>query len=233
MHKTIDEAMVGLAEWKNNRKDVVESLSKSIAYKPTFEAGYLSEAILYRFIELAESTYELYKSNFLIGAVVTARSAHETLAVLWYLNIKLEHLVNTKNIDHFTETMKRLLMGWTKDEQFPERVNVLTMVDSVDKSLQLGFRRNYDMLSEYAHPNYSGTFGAYAKYEDHFKVSFGCYPRNKYILEKHIENTLIICVSMLDFIQEKLELNYFAALDVCIELQEQGKVKEAYNKVAE
>ncbi|MCP3941546.1 MAG: hypothetical protein GY710_08705 [Desulfobacteraceae bacterium] len=56
MYKNIEQAMAGLSVWKKHRRTVVKSLSNNLAYKPTFEADYLREALMYRFIELIESS---------------------------------------------------------------------------------------------------------------------------------------------------------------------------------
>jgi len=227
VYKNIEEAMVGLSVWKNHRRTIVKPLSKNLAYKPTFEADYLREATMYRFIELIESSHTLYKAGLLVGSVVSARSAYETLAVMWYLNSKLSHLVKTKDLKHFSERMRSLILGWSKDEEFPEKTNVLTCIKSVDKELEGKFGRHYDMLSEYAHPNYSGTFGAYAEpNHETVEVVFGNYPRSEKTLNSHIENTIIISVSMLDTIQEDYESIINQALDVCVDLHQKGKLKK-------
>ncbi len=82
-------------------------------------------------------------------------------------------------------------------------------------------------ISEYAHPNYSGTFGAYANpNHETLEVVFGSYPRSENTLRSHIENTIIISVSMLDNIQENFENTINDALDICVELHQSGKLKE-------
>jgi hypothetical protein len=219
VYNDIDEAMLGLSVWKNNLRTSVNPISKNIAYKPTFDADYYRESVLYRFIELTESAYLLYKSNLLVGAVVSARAAQEALAVAWFVNSKLEHLTKTKDLSHFSEIMRRLIVGWSND--------VFKCIDSVDKTMEGKFRRHYEMLCEYSHPNYNGTFGAYgAPNHETLEVTLGNYPRSSETLKSHIESTLIICVSLLDSIQEKYEAVINSALDVCHELHEQGKLKE-------
>lgn len=219
--------MEGLAIWKMHRRSVVVRLSKNIAYKPTFEADYFREAALYRFIELTESSYSLYKSNLLVGSIVAARAAQETVAVLWFINSKLEHLSKTKDIAHFTNTIKRLTLGWSNTDDLPEKINVFTCIDSVDKHLDGKFRRHYEMLSEYAHPNYSGTFGAYGDpNHETCEVHLGNYPRAKENLLALIELTTCICVGLLDSIQENYEVVINEALHACHTLHESGKLKE-------
>jgi hypothetical protein len=227
MYNDIDEAMLGLSDWKKNLRTSVNPISKYIAYKPTFNADVYRESVLYRFIELTESAYMLYRSNLLVGAVVSARAAQETLAVAWFVNTKLEHLAKTKDLSHFSETMNRLIVGWSNDEELPEKINVFTCIDSVDKTMKGKFRKHYEMLSEYAHPNYNGTFGAYGdpNHETN-EVTLGNYPRSSGALKSHIESTLVLCISLLDSIQEKYEVVINSALDVCLDLHEQGKLKE-------
>ncbi|WP_096086292.1 hypothetical protein [Agaribacterium haliotis] len=227
MYNDIEEAMLGLSVWKKHLRASVNPISKNIACKPAFDADYYREAVLYRFVELTESAYSLYKSNFLVGAVTVARASQETLAVAWFINSKLEHLTKTKDLSHFSEIMKRLIVGWSNDEEFPEKINVFKCIDSVDKVMEGKFRRHYEMLCEYAHPNYSGTFGAYGKpNHERLEVTLGNYPRSKDTLKKHIESTLIICVSLLDSIQEEYESVINSALDICFDLHKEGKLKE-------
>ncbi|WP_447076943.1 hypothetical protein [Vibrio alginolyticus] len=227
MYNNIDEAMLGLSVWKKHLRTSVNPISKNIAYKPTFDADYYRESVLYRFIELTESAYVLYEKNLLVGSVVSARAAQETLAVAWFINSKLEHLTKTKDLNHFSEIMKRLIVGWSNDEEFPEKINVFKCIDLVDKVMEGKFRRHYEMLCEYAHPNYSGTFGAYgAPNHKTLEVTFGGYPRSSETLKSHIESTLIICISLLDSIQEKYEAVINSALDVCHELHENGTLKD-------
>jgi len=223
----IDEAIQVLSVWKKQRKKLVKPLSKNIAYKPTFDVEYIREAVLYRFIELAESSYQLYRSNLLVGAIVSARAAQETLAVVWFINTKLEHLSKTKELAHFRTTFERLLVGWSNNDEFPDKINVLTCIDSVDKSMEGMFRKHYETLCEYSHPNYSGTFGAYGMpNQDTLEVILGQYPRSEERLKKIIESSIMIFVSLLDSIQENYEEAVNSALNVCLELHEQGKLEE-------
>jgi len=231
VYNNIEEAMLGLDVWKRHRKVSIAPLAKNLAYKPTFDTDIYREAAFYRFIELTESTYSLYESNLLIGAITTARAAYETLAVLWFINTKLEHLTKTKDISHFLEITHRLMLGWSNDEEFPEKINVLKCADAVDKVFEGRFRRHYEMLCEYAHPNNSGTFGSYAD-PNHstLEVKFGSYPRNKETLKKNIQSTVVISMEMLNHVQQDYEKIINEALDTCQELHEQGKLKDAYNE---
>lgn len=227
MYKNVEQAMKGLAVWKERRHETVKPLAKNIAIKPTFEADYLREAALHRFIELIESSYVLYRSNHFIGAVITARGAYETLALIWYINSKLTHLAETKDLKHFSERMRSLILGWSDDDEFPNKTNILTCIRAVDKELDGRFGRHYAMLSEYTHPNYCGTFGAYALADkETLEVQLGGNPRSMSTLKVHIENTITLSVAMLDNVQESYEKVINDALDVCLDLHEKGLLKQ-------
>ena len=72
------------------------------------------------------------------------------------------------------------------------------------------------MLSEYAHPNRNGTLGSYGKpNHETLEVTFGKYLRNEKTLKKHVENTLILSIEVLEFIEEKYNKLIHSALEVC------------------
>ena len=231
MYDTLDEAMQDLGEWKNKRKSTIKPQVKNLAYRPTFNTDCHREAVFLRFIELAESTFKLYEENLLVGAIVTARSAQETFAVMWYINAQLEHLSRTNNIARFLKKMNRLSLGWSNDKDFPEKINILDCIDSVDKVMEGQFRSHYDLLSEYAHPNYSGTLSVYTKPDhDTLKVEFGSYPRPVERLKNVIEETLIISISLLTSIQRTYDTALKSALEVCIVLHDNDELHDIFYK---
>jgi hypothetical protein len=233
MYNSIEEAMLGLSVWKKYRKKEKSPLEKNLAYKPTYEADYYREAVFYRFIELTEASFELYKQGHLISSVILARSAQETVSVLWYINEKLKYVVKEKDLTHFSKTMYKLILGYKGDDLFPEKVNVLTMIQCVDKTLEGRFSELYDTLSEYAHPNHSGTMAVYAKTDiDNLSVTFGKYQRSEEHLRSMIESALNLNISLLDHIQETYEEYINQVLDICIDLHQSGSLKEQISRDA-
>ncbi len=53
------------------------------------------------------------------------------------------------------------LFGSRNNPDLPEATNILNAVDRVAKHVP-HFRENYDRLSEFVHPNYTGTFQTFA-----------------------------------------------------------------------
>lgn len=227
MYKNIEEAMIALSVWKRHLRKTVKPLAKDIVYKPTFHADVYRESAMYRFIELMESAYSLYKSNLLVGGIVVVRAAQETLAVIWYVNTKLKYLSETKDVKHFSERVRSLTVGWSKeDDDLPKMLNVMTCIKSVDKEMEGKFSRHYDMLSEYSHPNYSGTYGSYANSNhETLEVNFDQYQKSEKALSNCLEDSIILFVSYLDVVQETYEKVINEALDVCRELHEKGELK--------
>ena len=55
-------------------------------------------------------------------------------------------------------------MGHKNEPTGPLAVNVMTFVDRVEKDVP-GFRQQYDLLSEFCHPNWRGTAGFFSVFD--------------------------------------------------------------------
>ena len=58
--------------------------------------------------------------------------------------------------------MKLVLGSRIDTDGTPSAISVLTFVDRVEKDVE-GFRHQYDLLCEFAHPNWAGTALLYSK----------------------------------------------------------------------
>jgi hypothetical protein len=222
----LDDARAAISAWKELRKKRVEPACRFLVYKPPFELEYFKEAVLYRFIELADATFALLDVSNFLGAVVTVRSLQETLSVMWYINEVCLYAITNKELTNFTEKMNRLMLGWKDDDEFPDSLNVLTLIDKVDKKIP-GYRKHYDILSEYVHPNWHGTMGLFAKTGGkELKVEFGRYIMGKNVVVKHIETALITSIDLLSFIQNEYEEIVTKVIDLCHDINEKGELKK-------
>lgn len=122
------------------------------------------EPLLYRMTELAELACHLYEVKKLVSAFILTRSAMETAAMLFFLQKKIRAVVDSGDVAHVDQSLMKMLFG-SKDNKGPlEGYNILTAIECVDKEMP-HFSESYASLSEFAHPNWSGTKGAYAKYD--------------------------------------------------------------------
>ena len=223
--KNMYDARAALRGWKDLRKHKIEPVSNCLVYKPTFELEYFKESVLYRFIELADATFYLLDVDNFLGAVVTVRGLQETFSVMWYINELCLYAVKHKELKHFNDQIKRLMLGSRDDKEFPKLINVLTLIDKVEKLLP-GYRKHYDILSEYVHPNWHGTMGLFGKTGGKdLKVEFGRYIRGKKTIVKHIEIALINSIDLLSYLQNEYEDIVKKVADICHDVYEKGELK--------
>lgn len=78
--------------------------------------------------------------------------------MMWYMHEECAKAVESKNLKNFTTTMNKLMVGFKVDDEelFPDPVHVNDALRMVGKTLPDYFRW-YEILCEFAHPNWSGT----------------------------------------------------------------------------
>ena len=106
--------------------------------------------------ELAGAAILHFERNELAAALVLTRSAAECSAATWYLMEIVEDFNSDGTLELLDERAEKLLLGFKDNPEMPSAINVLTMFDRANKTVP-GIKRNYEALSEYAHPNWSGT----------------------------------------------------------------------------
>jgi hypothetical protein len=116
------------------------------------------EALAWRFVDLCRGAVMAYREEYLASAATLTRAAFETTAALWHLHAKVESVVETGTIGDMETYLKRLLLGNRTVANTREAINVITFVEKMDKKYK-GTLRQYNELSEFAHPNWAGTLG--------------------------------------------------------------------------
>ncbi len=125
----------------------------------------------------------------------------ETSAALWYFREILERSTEVQAISETDQRLVQLLMGSKIDSDIlPKAENVLNFVDRVDKKIP-GFRHQYERLSEFAHPNWSGTALLFSKREDGGIANFGENMRSE-------ENALLLGLHNLTVALDVFQLSY-------------------------
>ena len=141
----------------------VDAMAVSQTSKLPFKALLYREALIWRMAELGRVAFESFENDKLASAILLTRAAVETSAGLWYLCAKLDATVQSGAVGDIDDYLMKLMMGSkTNLDIMPQAINVLTFVDRVGKDIE-GFRHQYDMLSEFAHPNWAGTTLLYSK----------------------------------------------------------------------
>jgi hypothetical protein len=114
--------------------------------------------LLRRIYEPSESSYSSFLKGHIVSGSILARSACETVAVLYYGYKKINNSVELNSPGGVGLFLHRALWG-TKlkgEEELPKAIQVLTAIDHLNKAYK-GTRKDYDFLCEIAHPNFAGT----------------------------------------------------------------------------
>ncbi|MCD9512762.1 hypothetical protein [Photobacterium phosphoreum] len=213
-------------------RDEIKRLNSGIEYKALHQLDCVREALAYRYFELLNSSYELYKSKSLIAGLCLARSTQETLATLLYINIKLEKFLNGKDVVSLLKCIERLHVGYSQHNRNltvkVKSFNVMNFIEESDKKIK-NFRSLYDSLSEYSHPNYRGTASAYSLFPDsHMSVKYTKeYGQRNTALFDKLGSSLIAFVQIyLSVMNNYEETLYKKALNIFIEKHKTGNLQK-------
>jgi hypothetical protein len=147
---------------------VVDPRTISITAKIPFKVILFREALIWRTEELARCACDLYERQDICSAIILSRAAAENAAAMWYLMELIEEQYAAPNTGKFDKHMMRLLCGHSSGEPLPKPINVMDMLRKADKKVG-GVMASYEAMSDFVHPNWSGTEGLYVL-NDHEQV---------------------------------------------------------------
>jgi hypothetical protein len=127
----------------------------------SFKTSLYRASLIWRMAELSRGALENFEKGRLALAILETRAAIETSAALWFMHAKLASTVESRTLGNIDEFLSKLGWGSKADPDPHEAFNVLKFVDCVDKDYK-GFRDQYEILSEYAHPNGAGTVSLFS-----------------------------------------------------------------------
>ena len=157
MDELFQDVRSRLAALETSLPNSVDGFALSAMTKVPFKAVWFRESLCWRMAQLSRSALECLEKKKLASAILLARASMETSAALWYFREILERSTEVQAISETDQRLVQLLMGSKIDSDIlPKAENVLNFVDRVDKKIP-GFRHQYERLSEFAHPNWSGT----------------------------------------------------------------------------
>ena len=159
--RILQEARSEIAMLSASLPKEVDLLGLSTEYKTGAKVLMLREAIIWRMEELSRNALARLDDNDLVASAMLTRGVMETTAAVVYLDKLVTRGINEGITDDLDDKLTGFLTGSRIWEELGGAINVLTMIDAVEKVIP-GYRRNYEVLCEYAHPNWSGTHGAYA-----------------------------------------------------------------------
>jgi len=168
IEETLLEAKLCTEDIRNSLISEVDPANISHSSKVPYKILVVRESMLYRVADLAESSCYLLEKDNLVSSAVTIRSFQETVAAIFFVNRKMKKAIEDKDICHLDDAIMRTLLGAKNNDDMPDPINVLTMIDKVSKEIPV-FRKVYDDLSEISHLNWAGTTKLYS-YPDPVKM---------------------------------------------------------------
>ena len=144
----------------DNLPEGVDPRSLTLSSKTPNVAMCFREAQLCRAEEFARAACDMFERGDCVVGIANTRAVFESVAAIHFLNEKIKRQIEEGLEQDIHEQLVRLLTGFKNEATFPAAVNVLTTIDTLDRKVP-GFRHEYDRLSEFAHPNYSGALGAF------------------------------------------------------------------------
>ncbi len=164
---------------------------------------------------MGEASCKCFNDNNIVSGACLARAFQETIAVLFYVNRKTKKAIIDNDLNHLDEYTMKVLMGSKDDDSRPDPVNIITMIDRVEKEV-LKFRAIYDKLSEIAHPNWHGTLGIYSNPDkERLLTTLGKNVRLEEITKGQGVGALIAGIEVLTFIYDEFAKFFPQLIEAC------------------
>ncbi len=185
--------------------------------KIPFKALSLREALFHRITELADSAIGFLASDGkAVSGFILTRAAYETMAMLFVLHSNIKSVVEAKAVGDFDEYIMTHTFGWRKkgDDSLPTMPNILKAIDKVDNFFDGHFRREYEAISDYCHPNCAGVHSSYVKYnKDDIYAEIGSQFTN--VETVHAAGTLLANLEMFEYFYNDISTFMKDFIDIC------------------
>ncbi|MEX1014772.1 MAG: hypothetical protein WDZ80_06455 [Candidatus Paceibacterota bacterium] len=130
---------------------------------------------IHRISELAENSIIKFEKKQYISSCILTRSLMESTGVLYWLKSKISRSIEDEDLAGIDNFLMRGMFGFKKVETTEEALSCLTAVQKIDKE-HSGYFTYYEMLSEYTHPNFSGTIGSFSQTnKENYTIKFAPY----------------------------------------------------------
>ena len=155
-------------------RSLVESISGrelSPVSKLPNKALAIAHTAMRRNLEITRAFAAAFNERLYIPLFVLSRAAVETGCLVFDVYAKTASMLDAHDkaaLVDYDERVMRVLLGSKStaaagDPEQYQALNVLTVIDRLDKTTHEGLREMYDALSEYAHPNYAGLLESYTE----------------------------------------------------------------------
>jgi hypothetical protein len=181
----------------------VDAAALGVRSKAPFQLLCTREALIWRTEELARNACDALERDDFAATAILTRAVTESGALAWKM-MELLDARQTHSPQALNELLMRLLAGSKKWDDAPKPFHVLDCIDRMDKKVP-GVRANYDSLSEFAHPNWSGVVGLYTKTDTKkFITYFGRGLRGADSTRRMIANAMLGSLGLFEYAYNRI-----------------------------
>ena len=165
--------------------------------------------LIWRAEELGRNALEaLDRQDFVTSAILT-RALMETVGGVILIHNLIKQSIEKGLSEGFDKKINRLLFGANNWEEMDDPIHVNDVLREVQKVIPGYFDNHYASLSEYAHPNWLGTFGAYGTtHEGEARVSFshdgGAADRQSRTILGRLSGSIGLCLGYQEMIRQMI-----------------------------
>ena len=165
----VQEELQALAKDRPEKLEVAVIAVKS---KLPYKAMAIRGALIWRVEELGRCAIEALERNDVAVGLMLTRGVMECTALMGCL-VEVVEKRNSADTAELSEVLDKMLYGWKNDAELPEAINVMTLLKHLNRRFESS-QRNYEHLSEFAHPNWGGVLGLFSRTDnDRFTTYFG------------------------------------------------------------
>lgn len=206
----------------DNLPPCVDAAAVSTSAKTPFKFICFREALLWRTEDLARNALERFRAGELLSGLVLTRCVSESAAAMWYIMEKIKAAIHQQATADLDNTAMRMLLGNKVESDLPDPVNVLTMVQHAEKAMP-GVEKQYLLLCEYAHPNWTGTTLLFSETNaENHRTNFGRYRRGGKSAELIGLSSLNAALVMFQHAYNQVSNSMSRFIDIC-EAELKGK----------
>jgi hypothetical protein len=154
--------------------------------------------LLHRALELAISADNSIENKQIVSSSLLIRALFETVSVFGYIYYKIVEFNKNKKLEEFDIIITNILYGSKDGSTNYVSINILTMIDKIDKEYPT-YRSIYNRLSEYSHPNFTGTSLIYGTPQSDKVVTFDSLSSNYNTNKNEHIHDLCLCISRLKY----------------------------------
>jgi len=159
--EALDDVRADLARLAAALPEKIDLLALHNRYKAPGKVQMIGDSLIWREEELGRNALSALEAGNFVTAALLTRALMETTAALVFLHKLVTRSIGEGSSPALEEKLTGFLTGSKIWDDIGGAIHVNDMLREVETLIPGYFGAHYAALSEIAHPNWSGTFGAF------------------------------------------------------------------------